>query len=289
MIEKAFEKGVVYSLEVFPPKPTADIDAVFSAINQMRGLAPDFISVTYGASGGGGARTLEVARHIKAQEMTPLAHITCIGAAKDDVARTLDALQEAGISDILALRGDRGDDVENGDFRYAVDLIAFIRERHPDMHIAAACYPEAHPESGGRREDIGYLKEKVDAGAGHLITQLFFDNELYYDFVDRARAAGIAVPIEAGIMPVTNARQIERIVTLCGASLPRKFVRAIARYRDNAAAMRDCGIAYAGEQILDLLAGGADGIHLYTMNNAHVAGRITQMVRSALAATRGEE
>nr|WP_122012750.1 methylenetetrahydrofolate reductase [NAD(P)H] [Maliibacterium massiliense] len=283
-IQDAFKhKSVVYSMEVFPPKPTSDISVVYQALDQLKTLAPDFISVTYGAgASGGNSRTRQVASYIKDNcGIAPLAHLTCMGASRAQVDALLQDLRAHGIESVLALRGDRYEGCPQGAFAYAAQLIAYIKETAPDFQISAACYPETHIDCPSVKEDMRHLKEKVDAGATHLISQLFFDNRYFYEFQQRAAGCGIDVPIEAGIMPVVNASQIKRITSLCGATLPAKFLRAMTRY-DDPQAMRDCGIAYACEQILDLLASGVRGIHLYTMNNPYVAIRITQSVRRAL-------
>lgn len=276
------EKNVVFSFEIFPPKRDCPIDTIWSTLEQLEGLGPDFISVTYGAGGGGGkSYTAQIAGAIrKKYGILPLAHLTCIGSNREEILQSLADLREEGVEDILALRGDRVPGVEpKTDFPHASDLIAFIREQG-GFSLSGACYPECHLEAPDMDTDIRNLKKKVDAGAEHLVSQLFFDNASFYAFVEKARAAGIAVPIEAGIMPVVNAKQILRMVSLCGASLPPKFTRMISRYEDNPAALRDAGIAYAIDQIVDLIAQGVEGIHLYTMNNPLVARRISEAVEN---------
>ncbi len=274
---------MLYTFEVFPPKPTSPVERVTGCFSALASLQPDFISVTYGAGGGlnGGAITCALAERLKNEfGVRPVAHLPCIGYTREEIIRTADALASRGIRDVLALRGDRTDDrPQEGDFRYAADLIAFLRE-HWGFHILAACYPETHPEAASPAADIRHLREKVDAGAEHLISQLFFDNTLFYRFLERCDIAGISVPIEAGIMPVVNAKQIRRMVGLCGASLPRKFAAVLARFEDDPKSLRDAGIAYAIDQIVDLAAHGVDGVHLYTMNDPEVARRITDATRS---------
>ena len=207
----------------------------------------------------------------------------CIYLTEDDALRTLDELKKAGIENILALRGDETPGRERAHvFEHASDLVAFIKRNAPEFNVIGACYPEGHTEAQTMAADIRNLKTKVDAGASELISQLFFDNATFYRFLERCEIAGISVPIEAGIMPVTNKKQIERMVSLCGATLPVKFQRAIAKYGDNAEAMRDIGIAYAIDQIADLLANGVDGIHVYTMNNPYIAKKITEAVKNLL-------
>lgn len=276
------EKPVVFSFEIFPPKRDSSIDTIWSTLAEMEGLGPDFISVTYGAGGGGGrSHTARIAGAIrKKYGITPLAHLTCVNSTREEVLENLAALREEGVENILALRGDKLPDVEpKTDFLHASDLISFIREQG-GFSLSGACYPEVHTEAPDPITDIRNLRKKVDAGAEHLVSQLFFDNDAFYAFVERARIAGITVPIEAGIMPVVNARQILRMVSLCGASLPQKFTRMISRYEQNPAALRDAGIAYAIDQIVDLIAQGVQGIHLYTMNDPDVARRISQAVEN---------
>ena len=276
------EKSVVFSFEIFPPKRDSSIDTIWSTLEQLEGLGPDFISVTYGAGGDGGkSHTARIAGAIRSRYgITPLAHLTCVNSTREQVLQSLAQLREEGVEDILALRGDRLPGVESRtDFTYASDLISFIREQG-GFSLSGACYPEGHTEAPDTVTDIRNLRKKVDAGAEHLVSQLFFDNSAFYAFVERARIAGITVPIEAGIMPVVNARQILRMVSLCGASLPPKFTRMISRYEDKPAALRDAGIAYAIDQIVDLIAQGVQGIHLYTMNDPDVARRISQAVEN---------
>ena len=278
------QKKVVFSLEIFPPKKTASIQTIYDTLDALSDVSPDFISVTYGAGGNPADRsTVQIASTIKHQyHIEPLAHLTCVNSTREHIGLVLDDLRENEIENILALRGDLNPNVPpQTDYRYACDLIREI-ERYGGFDIAAACYPEVHPEARDLEEDIQHLKEKVDAGATHLISQLFFDNNDFYSFLYRVRQAGITVPVEAGIMPVTNRKQIERMVSLCGASLPKKFVRIMHRYGDDPAAMQDAGIAYAVEQIVDLISNGVQGIHLYTMNNPTVAHRIKQAVASLI-------
>lgn len=279
-----FKNKTVLSFEVFPPKPTADESVIYETLDGLTGLYPDFISVTYGAGGGkNGSKTIKIASDVKHKYgVESVAHLPCIAITKEQTVQILDDLKENGIENILALRGDISPDtVPAGDFSHASELIEFIRERY-DFNIIAACYPEGHPESKSVVEDINYLKQKVDCGASHLITQLFLDNDYFYAFRERTAIAGINVPIEAGIMPVTNKAQIERMVKLCGASLPKKFMKMMERYENNPEALRDAGIAYAIDQIVDLISQGADGIHLYTMNNPYVAKRIYEAVHRLL-------
>lgn len=285
-ITSLFEnKGkTVFSFEVFPPKKTSPIESVYGKLEEICALKPDFISVTYGAGGTGGhSRTCEIASKIKhGFGVESVAHLTCVNSSRADIDSTLEDFRENGIENILALRGDFVPGVEpKHDFRYASELCEYIAKKG-GFDIAGACYPEGHVEAKDEVEDILNLKKKVDAGASHLISQLFFDNDRYYRFIERMRIAEIDVPVEAGIMPVTNKAQIERMVSLCGASLPSKFTKVMQRYESRPEALRDAGIAYAVEQIVDLIANGVDGIHLYTMNNPYVARRITEAVSNLL-------
>ncbi len=235
------QKKIVFSFEVFPPKKTSSIQTIYDTLDALSDLNPDFISVTYGAGGNPADHsTVEIASTIKHKyHIEPLAHLTCLNSTKEHIGQVLDELRANEIENILALRGDRNPDVPpKTDYRYARDLIEELNH-HGEFDIAAACYPEVHPECPDMEEDILHLKEKVDAGASHLISQLFFDNNDFYNFLYRVREAGIMVPVEAGIMPVTNRKQIERMVSLCGASLPKKFVKIMHRYGDDPAAMQD--------------------------------------------------
>ena len=276
---------MIYSFEVFPPKQSAPVETVSDCFAELAALKPDFISVTYGAGGGtaGGRLTCDLAARLKNEfGIRPVAHLPCISYTKSEIADVLEMFRQEGINDILALRGDKSPErPEKNDFRYASELVDFIRSKG-DFHLYGACYPEVHPEARNAADDIKHLKEKVDKGASHLISQLFFENGCFYDFLEKCDIAGINVPIEAGIMPVVNAAQIQRMVSLCGASLPRKFTAMMQRFGHSPEAMRDAGIAYAVDQIVDLAANGVDGIHLYTMNNPEVARRITEAVSGIL-------
>lgn len=283
-IASLFEKKTVLSFEVFPPKKTSPIESVYGALDELEKLHPDFVSVTLGAGGSGnGENTIAIAKRLREKHgITPMAHLPCIHHTKEQIDVILEDFKKNGIENILALRGDMVPDlVPSEDFKHACDLIEYIKTKG-DFDIAAACYPEGHTEAPNMDIDIQYLKHKVELGASHLISQLFFDNEAFYNFRWKAERAGIHVPIEAGIMPVTNRKQIERMVSMCGASLPRKFTRIIQKYENNPEALRDAGIAYAIDQIVDLAAEGVDGIHLYTMNNPYVARRIYEAVSGIL-------
>lgn len=287
-IASLFGQGkTVFSFEIFPPKKTSSVETIYNTLEELKDLKPDFISVTYGAGGtmteAGRSKTCEIASIIKNKyNITPVAHLACVNSTKEQVRAELDSLKENGIENILALRGDINPDVPRcNDFAYASDLVAFIKE-HGDFGISGACYPEVHADAENMVQDILNLKKKVDAGASHLMSQLFFDNNYFFDFLEKARIAGVNVPIEAGIMPVTNKSQIERMVTMCGASLPQKFARTMQRFENNPEALRDAGIAYAIDQIVDLISNGVEGIHLYTMNNPYVARKISEAVSNLL-------
>ena len=278
-----FGKGrTVFSCEVFPPKKTAPVDSIYKTLDGLKDIKPDFISVTFGAGGSqANQSTREIASLIENRYHIPaMAHLTCVVAGREDADRLLGELKAEGVENVLALRGDISPDYPpKTDFKYAAELVSYIHERG-DFGISAACYPEGHPESPDLISDIRHLKEKVDAGAQHLVSQLFFDNDDFFRFLEKARIAGINVPIEAGIMPVLSKSSIQRMVSGCGASMPSKLTRILARYGDHPEALREAGIAYAIDQISDLIAGGVDGIHLYTMNNPDVAKQIAGSVSS---------
>ncbi len=278
------EKKTVLSMEVFPPKKTSSIDTIYTTLGDLQELKPDFISVTYGAGrNAGDTLTCDIASTIKYQYgIEPLAHLTCVNYTRDEIDLILDHLQQKGIENILALRGDINPDIApKHEFRYAGELVSYIRERG-GFHVSGACYPEGHIDADNLNNDIDHLKRKVDAGAEHLISQLFFDNSYFYTFLEKARSTDIMVPVEAGIMPVVNKAQIERMVTLCGASLPAKFTKMMQRFEHSPEALRDAGIAYAVDQIVDLISQGVEGIHLYTMNNSLIAKRIYESIKGLI-------
>ncbi len=285
-ISRLFDsKKVIYSLEVFPPKKTTSIDTIYNTLYGLRGLRPDFISVTYGAGGSPSQKqkTCEIASMIRSEYgIEPVSHLTCVGSTKESVRSFLDQLKASGVSNVLALRGDKTPENDVIDFKHADDLTRFIREYDDSFNVIGACYPEGHCEAASLDEDIENLKRKVDAGATHLISQLFFDNGQFYNFMDKVEKAGIRVPIEAGIMPVVNKSQIERTVSMCGASFPVKFSKMINKYADDPTALKDAGIAFATEQIIDLINNDVRGIHLYTMNRVEVATRITESISNIL-------
>ena len=284
-IPELFKNGrTVFSFEVFPPKKDSDVSVVYNTLEQLGDLHPDFISVTYGAGGSAaGASTTELVRYIKENLHTEsIAHLTCVNSTHADIDAKILEFKENGIENVLALRGDINPNIPpKHEFLHASDLIEYMKPRS-DLSFSGGCYPEVHPESESLVEDIRHLKRKVDAGASHLISQLFFDNNSFMDFLEKERIAGINVPIEAGIMPCVNAKQIQRMVSMCGASLPLKFTKMINRYGDNPEAMRDAGIAYAVDQIIDLVAQGVDGIHLYTMNNPYIARKISESIEKVI-------
>ncbi len=278
-IKELFKNKPVISLEIFPPKPETPIDTILNTIDELSGLEPGFISVTYGAGGSSRAHTVKIADLIKNKYgIEALAHLTCISSTKEEIDNTLEQLKKSNIENILALRGDvpEGEDSampDNCRYRYASDLISQIKAKD-GFCIGAACYPEGHIECRDSVSDLKHLRKKVECGADFLITQLFFDNNLFFSFLEKLDIMGVSIPVSAGIMPVINKKQIERITSLCGASLTPKFRRILDKYGDNPAALKEAGIAYAAEQIIDLLSFGVDGIHLYTMNRPEIAKKI---------------
>jgi len=272
-------KKAALSFEVFPPKAESGMEGINATLEELSALRPDYVSVTYGAGGSRNAHTAEVARKVRALGMEPLAHITCINSTKAEVLSALGELSSSGVENVLALRGDRVEGAASADFRYASDLISFIKEQGFDFDVSAACYPEGHPECDSMVDDVRHLKYKVDLGVTHLNSQLFFDNDDYFRFLDMVRLAGIETPVQAGIMPLVKASQFGGIVKMTAAKIPSKISRMYARFADDPESLCEAGIAYATDQIIDLLSGGVDGIHLYIMNNAYVARRITENVR----------
>ena len=268
------------SFEVFPPKTDALYDSVQTATEQIARLRPAFMSVTYGAGGGTSQYTLDIAKKIReAWGVESLAHLTCVSSTKESVRARIEDFKRAGIENIMALRGDLtadmvGSDRSKWDYRHAVELIADIKASHGDFCIGGACYPEVHPESATQREDILHLKEKVDAGCDFLTTQMFFDNNLLYNFLYKIREAGITVPVLAGIMPITHAKQVERAIRLSGSFMPQRFKSLVDKFGNDPAAMKQAGIAYATDQIIDLFANGVTNVHVYSMNKPDVAAAI---------------
>lgn len=287
--ENELSKKTIFSFEVFPPKKTMPIETVYKTLDELKDTNPDFISVTYGAGGSENCdNTLNIAKYInEVCKVEAVVHLPCINMTKQDVSFVLKQFQDAGIENILALRGDRVEGRQPAnDFLHASSLVSYIKEfneKRTDgkkFKILGACYPELHPESDSIYSDINYLKEKVDAGAEHLLSQLFFDNNQFYRFLERCKIKEINIPIEAGIMPATNKKSIERMVSMTNAVLPSKFTDMMNRYADFPEAIRDAGIAYAIDQIIDLITHGVQGIHLYTMNNPYVAKKIFEATHS---------
>lgn len=275
------------SFEVFPPKTDSSMETVIHATEAMALLRPAFMSVTYGAGGGTSKYTLEIARHIEDDYGVPtVAHLTCVSSTRETVRQRIAELKEAGIENVMALRGDLtpdqiGKDRSSWHYRHAVDLIHELKSQG-DFCIGGACYPECHPESRNQEEDIQHLKEKVDAGCSFLTTQMFFDNNLLYNFLYKIREAGITVPVVAGIMPITNAKQIDRAIKLSGSFIPQRFKTLVDRFGADPFAMKQAGIAYATDQIIDLYANGINNVHVYSMNKPEVAEQIQSNVSEIL-------
>ncbi len=265
-------EGVTFSLEVFPPKTSEKYIETAEAAREIARLNPDFMSVTYGAGGGTGEFTAGIAASIQKEFGVPtLAHLTCVSSSREHVMKMLGIYRENGIENILALRGDIPQDGKvSTDYRYAVELIRDIRE-NGDFCIGRACYPEGHVESANKREDLDHLKEKADAGLDFLTTQMFFSNDIFYNFLYRAREKGISIPVIAGIMPITSAKQLKRSVAMSGTDVPQRFRAIVDFFGTDPAAMKQAGIVYASEQIIDLVANGIRHIHVYTMNKPDVA------------------
>ena len=276
------------SFEVFPPKTDSAFDSVKTATEEIAKLSPAFMSVTYGAGGGTSRYTLEIAKNIKERYGVPtLAHLTCVSSTKETVRRKIEEIHAAGITNVMALRGDltpelMSSDRGHWDYRHAVDLIRELKDSGADFCIGGACYPEIHPESDNQRDDIKYLKEKVDAGCSFLTTQMFFDNNLFYNFLYKIREAGITVPIIPGVMPITNGNQIERAIKLSGSFIPQRFKALVDKFGNSALAMQQAGIAYATDQIIDLFANGITNVHVYSMNKPEVATAIQNNLSNIL-------
>ena len=270
------------SFEVFPPKTNTAFESVKRATEEIAALKPSFMSVTYGAGGGTSEYTLDIAKNIKSLYGVPtLAHLTCVSSSKAMVKEKIEAIKAAGIENVMALRGDVpkeriDDDRSTWDYRYAIDLVRELRESGYDFSIGGACYPEVHPESENQKDDIKYLKEKVDAGCDFLTTQMFFDNNLLYNFLYKIREAGITVPVIPGVMPITRANQLERAIKLSGSFIPQRFKSLVDKFGGDPSAMQQAGIAYATDQIIDLFANGVKNVHVYSMNNPDVAKKIME-------------
>ena len=280
-LTELFKKdGLMLSFEVFPPKTDSAFDSVKTATEEIAKLRPSFMSVTYGAGGGTSKYTLEIAKNIKAEYGVPtLAHLTCVSSTRETVRARIEDIKRAGIQNIMALRGDIPPQLRDADrsgwcYHYAVDLIRELRESDADFCIGGACYPEVHPESVNQKEDIKRLREKVEAGCEFLTTQMFFDNNLLYNFLYKIREAGITVPVIPGIMPITGANQVERALKLSGSFMPRRFASLVDKFGTSPAAMKQAGIVYATDQIIDLYANGIKNVHVYSMNKPDVAEKI---------------
>lgn len=272
------------SFEVFPPKTQDNYETVEKATREIAALKPEFMSVTYGAGGGTSAYTVSIARDLQERHNVPMmAHLTCITSDREKITSQLDLLKENGIENILALRGDIPEGFEMGEinYHYASELITEIK-KHGDFCIGGACYPETHPDAPSQREDIRHIKEKVDAGCEFLVTQMFFDNNIMYNYLYKLREAGILVPVHPGIMPIVNAKQMKRTLKLSGTRLPQRFVQILDAFGETKAAMRQAGIAYATDQIIDLYANGIRSVHVYSMNNPSVASAIMQNLSDIL-------
>lgn len=265
------------SFEVFPPKKETSFENVKAATEEIAGFHPDFMSVTYGAGGGTSRFTIDIARNIQERFKVPtLAHLTCVSSSKETVEEQIAAMKQAGIENVMALRGDLTPELEQTDrskwdYQYAIQLIRELKETENDFCIGAACYPELHPESANQKEDIQHLKEKVEAGADFLTTQMVFDNNLFFNFMYKLREAGVTCPVVPGIMPITNANQVERAIKLSGSFMPQRFKSLVDHFGSDPEAMKQAGIAYATDQIIDLYANGISTVHVYSMNKPDVA------------------
>lgn len=264
------------SFEVFPPKISANFESVKTTVEKIADLNPSYMSVTYGAGGGTSDFTVDLAEDLMKKGVTPLTHLTCVSSTEERIEAELNKIKAKGIENILALRGDIPEDLDRSKmhYTYAYELIKKIKEFDDSFCIGGACYPETHPESENSYSDIESLKLKVQSGCEFLTTQMFFDNNILYNFIMRLYKVGVDVPVVAGIMPVTNAKQIKRIMSISASALPQRFVRIVDRFADNPAALKEAGIAYATEQIIDLYANGINAVHIYSMNNPDVAKRI---------------
>ena len=288
LTELLYQDTMSLSFEVFPPKTDVAFESVKTAVVQIAALHPSFMSVTYGAGGGTSRYTLDIATDIKARYgVSTVAHLTCVSSTRETVRAQIEDMKRAGVENVLALRGDipedrLGEDRSRWPYRHAVDLIRELKESGADFCIGGACYPEVHPESANQREDIRYLKEKVDAGCEFLTTQMFFDNHLLYNFLYKIREAGITVPVVAGVMPIIKANQVERAIKLSGSFMPQRFKSLVDTFGSDEGAMRQAGIAYATDQIIDLFANGITHVHVYCMNRPDVAMAIQANVSAML-------
>ncbi|MCR5655213.1 MAG: methylenetetrahydrofolate reductase [NAD(P)H] [Lachnospiraceae bacterium] len=278
------QNKTVLSFEIFPPKKDDDFDGVFSVCDKLAELHPAFISCTYGAGGSRSKKTVEVTDYIQNKlGIEAIAHMTCVGNKKEDIDAVASELKKVGVTHVLALRGDRPKDMsdeqfESREFAHASDLITYLK-KNDDFKFAGACYPEKHPEAMSKRGDIANLKRKVECGASHLISQLFMDNDVYYEFQEQCLASGITVPIHAGIMPITSAKMVSTTIAMSGTSIPKAFSDLVVKYGDNNDDMRKAGVDYAIRQLQDLIDNGADGIHIYSMNKPKATKEIVDALR----------
>ena len=276
------------SFEVFPPKTTTSFESVRAAVEKIAELRPSFMSVTYGAGGGTSQYTLDIAKNIKEKHNVPtLAHLTCVSSTRETVHSMIEKIKSAGIENVMALRGDIPADMQDADrsmwaYKHAIDLVRELKEADAALCIGGACYPEIHPESACQKDDIRFLREKVDAGCDFLTTQMFFDNNLLYNFLYKIREAGITVPVIPGIMPITNANQVARAIKLSGSFMPRRFISLVDKFGNDPDAMKQAGIAYATDQIIDLYANGITNVHVYSMNKPDVAEKIQTNLSSII-------
>ena len=280
MIKDKYNKRTIFSCELFPPKRNDDIYDIFKTLDDIKLLNPDFISVTYGAGGSNSKKTATIAAYIQnICEIEALAHVTAVGLDENSLTELLSELKRKQVQNVLALRGDKPrtmteEEFEGRYYKHASDLIKVIKDKSDDMYIAAACYPEIHPESKSREDDIKYLKLKADYGVDSFITQMFFDNDILYRFLEDIRSAGINVPVHAGIMPITKVNQLGTSVSLSGSSVPKKLSNLIAKYSEDPEGMKKAGTEYAIDQVTDLIAHGVEGIHIYSMNKSDVTSEI---------------
>ncbi len=282
------QNKLTLSFEVFPPKTESSFESVKTATQEIAKLNPAYMSVTYGAGGGTSKYTLDIAKNILKEYGVPtLAHLTCVSSTKEKVSQMINAIKEAGIKNVMALRGDIPEDMKNEDrstwdYRYAVDLVRELKNADSDFCIGGACYPEVHPESASQKDDLKYLKEKVDAGLDFLTTQMFFDNNLLYNFLYKIREMDIEVPVIPGVMPITNANQVDRAIKLSGSFMPQRFKSLVDKFGSNPSGMMQAGIIYATDQIIDLFANGITNVHVYSMNNPNVAKKILENLSNIL-------
>ena len=279
-------KTLSLSFEVFPPKKWEDFPGLYETLDELKGLHPEFISCTYGAGGSNSKKTAEIASHIENElGIRSIAHLTCAALTEDKLLSTIENFKNAGIHSVLALRGDKPFDMSEEDFakrqyKHPSEIIPILKKA--GFRVAAACYPEKHYEAPSMEEDLHWLKHKVEQGADALISQLFFDNDAFYRFMDAADQKGITVPVHAGIMPITNAKSLIRTTKMCGCTIPYQLSTMIEAHYDNPEAMKEIGINYAAQQIIDLITNGVDGIHIYTMNRAETAQRVFDSIPAVL-------